>query len=193
MSNPSVVGGSTRRKLLEVGLATLITAILGIGANGNASASLKTLDNYSVLDLKGKPRYGGIQDYIKAQGSPKPAIVALGAYWCLPCGDDIAILNEISAQYSGKLYVVGVNSLHSDKIKEDAKKTVQWLTEFSAQYPSVLMSGNEMGRLLRENGLDSHLPVNFLIDKEYRIHLVENYLDSAAQARLREKINILIK
>lgn len=172
----------TRRELIRD--IAYVTAGIVVGpaifSSVAEAAQRKTLGNFLILDMNGKPRnYGeegnpictepnvykcksGIGNYLSLSG--KPALLVFGAYWCSPCEAQMDIIEQVHKTYQ-RIQVVGLNSFDTkDESLEDAiKQTKEKIAEKGVTYPNLMMKLGDL-TILSDVASGMPIPVNVLVD-----------------------------
>jgi len=117
-------------------------------ASGNASPE------FTVTDIDGKKR--SLSDY-----RGKVVLLDFWATWCTPCRAEIPHFVEMQQKYGPQGFqVVGIS------MDDDAKPVKEFYRQFNMNYPVAV--GDD--KLAQSFGGVLGLPVNFIIDREGRIH-----------------------
>ena len=138
--------------LLSVGLA--IGAFLGAIVIFSTTSSIKgprvgqALDNFKLAQLQGT----SLQ---LADLKGKPVIINFWATWCIPCQDEMPLLENYSRKLSNSLIVIGVNSQEQPDVIRD------FVTKYGITFPIALDSNGDLTRSYLINGF----PTTFFVDK----------------------------
>ena len=117
-------------------------------ASGNAAPE------FSVTDIDGKKL--SLSDY-----RGKVILLDFWATWCTPCRAEIPHFVEMQQKYGPQGFqVVGIS------MDDDAKPVKEFYRQFNMNYPVAV--GDD--KLAQSFGGVLGLPVNFIIDREGRIH-----------------------
>jgi|SRR5271157_4611480 len=117
-------------------------------ASGNAAP------DFTVTDIDGKKL--SLSDY-----RGKVVLLDFWATWCTPCRAEIPAFVEMQQKYGPQGFqVVGIS------MDDDAKPVKEFYRQFNMNYPVAL--GDD--KLAQSFGGVLGLPVNFIIDREGRIH-----------------------
>jgi cytochrome c biogenesis protein CcmG/thiol:disulfide interchange protein DsbE len=138
--------------LLAVGLA--LGAFLGAIVLFSTTSSNKgprigqALENFKLAQLQG----ASLQ---LADLKGKPVIVNFWATWCIPCQDEMPLLENYSRKLSNSLIVIGVNSQEQPDVVQD------FVTKYRITFPIALDSNGNLTRSYLINGF----PTTFFVDK----------------------------
>lgn len=106
----------------------------------------------------------------------RPVVLNLWATWCLPCREEMPMLQQTQTREQGKVQFVGV----------DTKDRPDWAAEFLPQvkvtYPEVVDTDGQLVASVRSPGL----PVTIVVDRDGRI--VGQQVGRISQERLDELI-----
>ncbi len=128
-----------------------------------------------------RTEYGATFD--KAAQTGKPMIVNFWASWCLPCREEMPVLEATWQEYRSEVLFVGVNTQETNK--EDAQEL---LDDFSLTYPNGI---DQKSRINIDYGLFG-LPETFFIRADgtlsYRHSgaVTQEIMDEQIQALLRD-------
>jgi cytochrome c biogenesis protein CcmG, thiol:disulfide interchange protein DsbE len=107
----------------------------------------------------------------------KPVLINLWATWCIPCQDEMRVIEKIFKDYSSAgLVVLGVNVTSQDSI-QDVNETVK---KYHLTYPILLDEAGHVSELYEMRGI----PTSYFIDSNgilRRIQIGEilpKYLDN---------------
>ncbi len=161
-----------------MGLFLLITPAMA-GVRVNETAPL-----FSLKDLEGKEF--NLTDFIGA-AKKKPAqgvMLSFFASWCLPCRNELPLINSLADELSGKgIKVVVVN------VKEDEKTIKALLTELKVDKPLVLIDRN--GKVSEKYGV-MFLPVTFFVGTDGKVKSVI-YGEIENERKLKESADKIAK
>ena len=106
----------------------------------------------------------------------RPVVLNLWATWCLPCRQEMPMLQQTQAREQGKVQFLGV----------DTKDRPDWAAEFlplvKVTYPQVVDTDGRLLAAVRSPGL----PVTVVLDREGRV--VGQQVGGISQQRLDELI-----
>lgn len=131
---------------------------------GHASAALKTNDkapDFSLPDISNKTH--SLADFIGSKNSAKSKGCVLGffASWCMPCRNELPILNSMVDELNGRgIKIVVVN------IKEEVETIRDLLGELKVRKPTVLIDGDGKTAEMYQVRF---LPVTFFVGSDGRI------------------------
>ena len=89
----------------------------------------------------------------------RPTLVNLWATWCLPCREEMPLLQEAYARHGEDLRFLGIDT------QDDPEAAAAFLSDLGIGYPHAVDSDAE---LLRELGVRG-LPVTLAVDEEGRV------------------------
>ena len=106
----------------------------------------------------------------------KAILLNFWATWCVPCKDEMPLLQEVFDSHSDQLVVIGVNS------QESEIDVQRFISENGISFPIALDESGEIARKFLVNGY----PTTFLIDQkgvlrnlhigELRVDILKGYL-----------------
>lgn len=138
---------------LIIGLA--FGAFLGAMVIFNTASSNKgprvgqPLDNFNLSQLGGSSlQLAGLKG--------KAIIINFWATWCVPCQEEMPLLEKYSRKYSDNLTVIGVNSQEQIGVVRD------FVTKFGITFPIGLDANGDLTRSYLINGF----PTTFFVDKD---------------------------
>lgn len=129
-------------------------ASLGAVILFNTNASKKgprvgqPLDNFKLSRLKGA-------DLQLADLKGKPVVLNFWATWCIPCQDEMPLLEKYAQKYSGSMVVVGVDSQEISGVVSD------YINKLGITFPIALDSNGDLTRSYLINGF----PTTLFVDK----------------------------
>jgi peroxiredoxin len=94
----------------------------------------------------------------------QPVLVNVWASWCVPCQDELPLLQQLSVEHPG-LVILGVNLTAQDTLA-DVKAMVD---KFDLTFPILLDESGQIGGLYQVQGL----PTSFFIDAQGVIRRVQ--------------------
>ncbi len=167
-----------KKLIIVIGLFLLITpAMAGIRVN-------ETAPLFSLKDLEGKEF--NLADFI-GSAKKKPAqgvMLSFFASWCLPCRNELPLINSLADELSRKgIKVVVVN------VKEDEKTIKALLTELKVDKPLVLIDRN--GKVSEKYGV-MFLPVTFFVGTDGKVKSVI-YGEIENERKLKESADKIAK
>jgi thiol-disulfide isomerase/thioredoxin len=120
----------------------------------------------------------------------QPVLVVFWASWCLPCGPEAEMLDQLLADYKSKgLQVVGINvdglQVDAGTPEQIAADVRRFVVEHNVRFP-ILINGTGAADYARAYTV-SELPANFLIGRDGRvvqIDLTIANIDAAIQKTL---------
>ena len=117
-------------------------------ASGNAAP------DFTVTDIDGKK-------FALSDSKGKVVLLDFWATWCTPCRAEIPHFVEMQQKYGPQGFqVIGIS------MDDDAKPVKEFYRQFNMNYPVAV--GDD--KLAQSFGGVLGLPVNFIIDREGRIH-----------------------
>jgi peroxiredoxin len=130
----------------------------------------KQAPDFSLKDIDGEEIH--LSDF-----SGKPVLINLWATWCIPCQNEMPVLEKIYKDKNALgLVVLGVNITSQDNL-ETVKETVK---KYQLSYPILLDESGQISKLYQVHGI----PSSYFIDQQgvlRRIQIGEilpEYLDS---------------
>ncbi len=148
------------KRLIIYGIVAL--CLLGLYLAGRrtaqkpkATASGNLAPDFTLTDIDGKKL--SLSDY-----RGKVVLLDFWATWCAPCRSEIPHFVEMQQKYGPQGFqVIGIS------MDDDAKPVREYYREFKLNYPVAV--GDD--KLADKFGGVMGLPVNFIIDRDGRIHL----------------------
>jgi len=160
--NGEVTGNAgIRRLVVVVGMVGVLAALFTYGIlrdptrrDDIPSALLdKPTPNFSMpLFDRYRPEYGGVFDAAASRG--KPLVINFWASWCIPCREEMPVLEATWKEYRGEVLFVGVNTQETN-----AKDAQALMDEFGLSYPN---GRDERNRINIDFGLFG-LPETFFV------------------------------
>lgn len=150
-----------KRLLVVVGVVGALAALFVFGILRDptrrddipsALLNRRTPDFTMPLFNRYHPEYGNTFDTAATQG--RPLVVNFWASWCLPCREEMPVLEAIWREYQGQVLFVGVNTQE----RSDTGAT-DLMNEFGLTYPN---GKDEKSRINIDYGLFG-LPETFFI------------------------------
>lgn len=156
-------------------------------------------DHLGHLNLIGKPAPAIVgkdidgKEFTLSALAGEPVLVVFWASWCLPCGPEAEMLDQLLADYKQRgLRIVGINV---DTLQEDAGTSEQvaadvrrFVIEHNVRFPNLI--NGEGAQDFASAYFVSEVPANFLIDREGRVVNVDlsiANIDAAVQKVLGSK------
>ena len=167
------------KRIVIWGIVALSLAGLYVMSRSSASkpkltASGNPAPDFTVTDIDGKKIT--LSDY-----RGKVVLLDFWATWCTPCRAEIPHFVEMQEKYGPQGFqVIGIS------MDDDAKPVREFYQQFKINYPVAI--GDD--KLAERFGGVLGLPVNFIIDREGRIH--SRYLGATDVAVLDNKISYLL-
>lgn len=113
----------------------------------------------------------------------KPVLISYWASWCVPCENELRILEQIQSEYQpGKFLVVAVNAIEQDSLDKVEDKVIQ----IGMSFP-VLLDHND--RFAQMYGA-LFLPTTYYVDETGVIRAIR--LGDSSEQEFRDKIQKLI-
>jgi cytochrome c biogenesis protein CcmG, thiol:disulfide interchange protein DsbE len=113
----------------------------------------------------------------------KPVVINYWVTWCIPCQEELPILDKLGQEYSS----MGVAVLSIDGIQQDALSDVQsTVTQLGLTHPVLLDEGNSFSKAYWVK----FMPTSIFIDKEGIIRYIQ--LGSTNEENFRAKIEELL-
>ena len=147
------------KRLIIYGIVALCLLGLYIAGHRTAqkpkpAASGNLAPDFAVTDIDGKKL--SLSDY-----KGKVVLLDFWATWCTPCREEIPAFVEMQQKYGPQgLQVIGIS------MDDDAKPVKDFYQRFKINYPVAV--GDD--KLAQSFGGVLGLPVNFIIDREGRVH-----------------------
>lgn len=110
----------------------------------------------------------------------RPTLLNLWATWCLPCREEMPVLQDAFATYGQQIRFLGVNT------QDSPEAAASFVSDFKIGYPHVL---DPDGDLLQELGVRG-LPVTLALDSDGRI--VERSVGQLEPDELQEMVDRLL-
>jgi cytochrome c biogenesis protein CcmG/thiol:disulfide interchange protein DsbE len=85
----------------------------------------------------------------------EPVLLNFWASWCVPCEDEMPLLQQASEDYEGRVRFVGIDT------RDSRSAALEFVDRFGVTYPQVLDEGEQ---LLTRYGLTGQ-PESFFIDQ----------------------------
>ena len=108
----------------------------------------QALDNFKIAQLEGS-------NLQLSDLKGKPVIINFWATWCIPCQDEMPLLEKYSNKLSNSLQIIGVNSQEQPDVVRD------FVTKYGITFPIGLDSNGDLTRAYLINGF----PTTFFVDK----------------------------
>lgn len=86
----------------------------------------------------------------------KPVIINFWATWCLPCREEMPLLDQVAAQHADALVVLGVNS------GEPAELVQAYIDETGVKFPILLDTSEKVTEMY----FVRNFPMTFFVDAE---------------------------
>ncbi|MDT0275584.1 TlpA family protein disulfide reductase [Blastococcus goldschmidtiae] len=110
----------------------------------------------------------------------RPTLVNLWATWCLPCREEMPLLQEACARHGQDVRFLGIDT------QDDPEAAAAFLSDLGIGYPHAVDADAE---LLRELGVRG-LPVTLAIDEQGRV--VDRRVGQLTPEELQELIDTLL-
>jgi len=147
------------KRILIYGIVALCLIGLYIASRRKAQAPTATASGTSVPDFTVTTIDGKKLSLSEYKG--KVVLLDFWATWCTPCREEIPHFVEMQNQYGARGFqVIGIS------MDDDDGPVKKFYEEFKMNYPVAV--GDD--KLAEKFGGVLGLPVNFLIDREGRIH-----------------------
>ncbi len=105
------------------------------------------------------PCLGPGADVALQQLTGRPTLVNLWATWCLPCREEMPMLQEAHDAHGDRIRFLGVN------VQDDPHAARWFLDDLGTSYPHVVDSGGDLPRALGVRGL----PLTLVVDHDGRV------------------------
>jgi cytochrome c biogenesis protein CcmG/thiol:disulfide interchange protein DsbE len=173
--------------VVVVAIALLVPALLlgwrlttGGGGADTPSAPAGGIDIGSTApDFKLQRLDGGDLRLSDLRGHP--VVLTFFASWCIPCGEEVPLLQDALHEHPGQLEVVGV--LYGDA-ESDARS---FLADHGATFPALLDPGFAVSQ--GAYGVNA-IPVTFFVDADGRV--VDRAFGITSRAALDEPLSRLL-
>jgi cytochrome c biogenesis protein CcmG/thiol:disulfide interchange protein DsbE len=186
---------TARRMLLALVLGALVVPIaIGVtqlpsgSSGGKAAARLSAAQTRGLL--AGSPRplaalhaqggmllEGGTSAFERRLAALKgyPVVVNKWASWCVPCKEEFAAFQRVSAEYGRRVAFIGIDSADPDR-----GEAVAFLKSFSVSYPSYYDKSGGLGLQLTDS---TATPATVFIPPHGAPEIVQGEYPSAGKLR----------
>jgi cytochrome c biogenesis protein CcmG/thiol:disulfide interchange protein DsbE len=163
--------------LLLAAMLTLFGCITGGGKSGSTN-----IPHLTLRDVDGKPHH--LSDYV---GQGKLTVMSFWATWCMPCRQELTVLDELYSKYSDKgLEVLAINV--------DGPETVSRVRPFVRQsgwgFPILLDSETKATALYNAR---KQMPCMHIFDADGRIVYTSTSFQPGQAGALKKKVRRLLK
>ncbi len=148
------------KKFMPIGAvaAVLLTALVGLAGSCAAQTADAQAPDFTVVDLNG-------QTITSAQYKGKVLFLNFWATWCPPCRAEIPDFVDVTTTHKAKgLEILGISLDTKDKSVVQA-----FVEQYKINYPVVLETKVQTGKLLDDFQPGQFIPTTFVIDKKGRI------------------------
>lgn len=111
----------------------------------------------------------------------RPTVVNLWATWCVPCREEMPLLQDAHARYGAQVRFLGVD------VQDDAEAARWFLDELGTEYSQAVDAD---GELFRELGLRG-LPLTLALDAEGRV--VDRVVGQLSSEELQRLVDGLLR
>jgi len=146
--------------LIGLGVGLALFFLVGPGLNILSMQDMATIDQFLAPEINQiapdfglKTLDGGL--YRLSTQTGKPVVVNFWATWCLPCKEEMPLLNQF-AKENDQVEVVGINFDESEGIVKE------FVESNGIDFPILLDSGGEVVKLFRIQGF----PATLFIDED---------------------------
>ncbi len=115
---------------------TVLNSVPGVtrAAKPAPPATGKTIQDFALHDINGKSL-----QLSSLRG--KPVVINFWATWCVPCRDEMPLLNDYANQLKNKVILIAVNN------DEDSALVRDYVTSLAIQFPVLLDPGGKINSL----------------------------------------------
>lgn len=144
---------AARRRLLAVVALGAVAAGLGLRGGGDP-APAQPAPAFSLPDVR-----GGARPVALAQRAGRPVVLNFFASWCVPCRDELPVLERASRREGGRVTFIGV------AVADKASEATGLLDEAGVTYPAGADPGKAVAGSYRLRGM----PTTVFIGSDGRI------------------------
>ncbi len=156
---PAVPGGwlSLPVALAAVALAGVAGAALMLGGSEGGSptsTTLRTAPSFALPDVRGSGATVGL-----GSGAGRPVVVNFFASWCVPCREELPMLEQASRRLAGSVDVVGID------VADSRSAAVELLDRTGVTFPTGFDPHRKVAARYRLQGM----PTTVFVDGQGRV------------------------
>jgi thiol-disulfide isomerase/thioredoxin len=164
-------------KRVIVAVSLVFTALVPL----SAAAVRDKAPAFELKDLKGHP-----VSYKGTEG--KVAFINFWATWCAPCTNEFPKLNELAADYKGKVRVYAI-SLDDSNVPAKIEK---WLNKRAPGTLSITVLSDPENKSASDYDVNA-MPTSFIVDRQGVVQFVHRGFDPDDPAVWKKEIDSLLR